>query len=528
MVGTSRGSILIVEDESIVALDLARCLKGMDYSVLQVVDSGEKSIEVAKEKKPDLILMDIRLKGKMDGITAAQRITSQFDIPVVYLTAYADDQTLQQATSTAPYGYLVKPFEARELKSTIEVAIFKHKMERRLKESQERFREIFEQNFDAIIVIKLDNFEIIDLNPEAISMFQLSKDELRKGFSSVFDNEETFRLFRQEMSNFQALHNQFFLDRCQLKKKDGTKIICSIKANIIKLHQEDVLYCSFRDITEKIKFEEEAKLLQSKLIQANKMASLGTLASGLAHEINNPNNFIMSNTQIVQEVWNEAVEILHEHYTDKGDFSLGGLYFSEAEEVVPQLLRDNLEGARRIKSITENLKDYSRPQNGQTEKRVSINKVLEFSISILKNQIKKYTDNFSFEPGENIPLFSGNFQQIEQVIINLIQNALHSLPDRTCGIRVWSFYDKKEDVVVVKVIDDGIGMNPKILDRITDPFFTTKQDQGGTGLGLYISYSIVKSHQGIMEFNSLPGEGTVVTIKIPISAPGKKGGNKKI
>ncbi|MGD2084847.1 MAG: response regulator [Candidatus Aminicenantes bacterium] len=517
MVENQRGNILVVEDEIIVALDLKRCLQGLGYQVVQVVTTGDKAIKAVKNKRPDLVLMDIRLQGKMNGIEAAKVVHSQYDVPVVYLTAYADDQTLEQATAAGPYGYLVKPFDARELKTTIEVAIFKHKMEQELKESQERFRAIFEQNFDAIVLIRRSNFELIDLNPEAESMFQFSKQELMKNFRAVFENDETYQSFKRKVSDFPSSNDEIFLDRYQLRKQDNSKIICSIKANIIRLHENDVLYCSFRDITEKIMIEEETKILQSKLIQTNKMTSLGTLASGLAHEINNPNNFIMSNTQIMQQIWAGAVDILLDYPEQKGDFSLGGLSFSEAREVVPKLLQDTIEGSRRIKYITENLKEYSRPKNEETFTLVSINKVLEFSISILSNQIKKYTDAFCFEPGEDIPFFNGNFQQLEQVFINLVQNALHALPDKAHGVQVVSLYDKKNHSIVVKVTDEGVGMNPKILDRITDPFFTTKQDEGGTGLGLYISYSIIKAHQGTLEYESQPGEGTVVTVKIPHS-----------
>jgi PAS domain S-box-containing protein len=517
MVENQRGNILVVEDEIIVALDLKRCLQGMGYQVIQVVTTGEKAVKAAKNKRPDLVLMDIRLQGKMNGIEAAKAIHSQYDVPVVYLTAYADDQTLRQATAAGPYGYLVKPFEARELKTTIEVALFKHKMEQELKESQERFREIFEQNFDAIVLIKRSNFELIDLNPEAVSMFRFSKKELTKNFGAVFENNEIYQLFKQEILDFPSTNNEFFLDRCQLRRKDNTKIICSLKANIIRLHDNDVFYCSFRDITEKIMIEEETKILQSKLIQANKMTSLGTLASGLAHEINNPNNFIMSNTQIIQRVWPDAEDILQEYYGQKGDFSLGGLSFSEAKEVVPKLLSDTIEGSRRIKYITENLKEYSRPKNEETFTPVFINKILEFSISILCNQIKKHTDAFCFEPGKNIPSFDGNFQQLEQVFINLVQNALQALPDRAQGVRVVSSFDKNNQYIVVKVKDEGVGMNPKILDRITDPFFTTKQDQEGTGLGLFVSYSIIKAHHGVLEYETKPGAGTTVTVKIPLS-----------
>ncbi|NIM18477.1 MAG: response regulator [Candidatus Aminicenantes bacterium] len=514
--------IIVVEDERIVALDLERGLQELGYHVNKVVATGEAAVAAAREQKPDLVLMDIRLQGEMNGIEAARMIHSNYDIPVVYLTAYADDQTLKEATTTGAYGYLVKPFEDRELKSTIEVALFKHKMEQELKESRARFQAIFEQNVDAIVLFKQSNFKVIDLNPAAVSLFQSNKDELIENFQSVFENQKMYRVFMREIIEFHGNRDSkelSFFDRCRLRKKDGSEIICSVQINVIKLQETNVLFCVFRDITEKIRIEEESRELQIKLMHANRMTSLGTLASGLAHEINNPNNFIMSNTQIIQHVWEDTVRILREYHEQKGDFSLGGLPFSQIDHVVPQLLKNTVEGARRIKHITDNLREFSRPKEARVDARISINKVLQFSITILNNQIKKFTDAFSFEPGEDIPFFEGNPQQIEQVIINLIQNALQALPDRTHGVRVSSFYDKSDQTAVVKVEDEGVGMNKKIMDRITDPFFTTKQDQGGTGLGLYISYSIIKAHKGVLEFRSLPGKGTTATIKLPVSVP---------
>jgi PAS domain S-box-containing protein len=516
----TQAKIIVVEDERIVALDLKRGLQELGYDVIDIAAAGEAAVAAAREQKPDLVLMDIGLPGEMNGIEAARIIHGNYDIPVVYLTAYADDKTLKEATTTGPYGYLVKPFEERELKSTIEVALFKHKMEQELKESRARFQAIFEQNIDAIVLFKQSNFDVIDLNPAAVSLFQYDKDELIKDFPSVFKNRAMYRVFMREIKEFHGKRYSeelFFFDRCGLQKKDGFEIICSIQVNVIKLQETNVLYCVFRDITEKITIEEESRQLQAKLMHANRMTSLGTLASGLAHEINNPNNFIMSNTQIVQHVWDDAARILREHRKQGGNFSLGGLPFSQVDAVVPKLLKDTVEGARRIKHITDNLKEFSRPREVRMGDRISINKVLQFSITMLGNQIKKFTDVFSFEPGDDIPFFEGNPQQIEQVIVNLIQNALQSLPGKTHGVRVSSFYDKSGQTAVVKIEDEGVGMSKDIMSRITDPFFTTKQDQGGTGLGLYISYSIIKAHKGVLEFRSLPGKGTTATIKLPVS-----------
>lgn len=489
---------------------------GLGFKKISTTAYGEKAVEHAGTTSTDLVFMDIILKGDMSGIDAARIIQARFNIPVIYLTAHADSRTIREATAVGTYGYIVKPVDDAELKATIEIALFKFRTEKRLKESEERFKEIFLQNFDAIILFRARDFSVLDANSAALQLFDFSREELFGGFEIAFSDNKMFRLFKEEIVEFPQGGLDVFLDRCHLIKRDGTEIICSIKANIIHLHEDEVLYCTFRDITESVRLEEESRMLQAKLIQANKMTSLGTLASGIAHEINNPNNFIMSNTQIIDQVWGDAVRHLAVKEREGPSLSLGGLQFDEVRELMPQLLQATLEGCRRIKMITDNLKEFSRPAEKGSFNRVAINRVLEFSFSMLENEIKKSTDRFSFIPGENIPEFHGNSQQIEQVVMNLIQNALHALPAREKGVRILTEYEKSSHMIVVKIIDEGVGMNPKILDQITDPFFTTKQEQGGTGLGLYVSYSIIKKHHGTLEFESQPGSGTTATIKLPL------------
>ena len=143
-------SLLVVEDESIVAMDIKHRAEGMGYKVMGIASSGEEAISKTGEFQPDLILMDIVLKGKMDGVQAAQIIREKYDIPVVYLTAYSDEKTLGRAKLTGPFGYIIKPFEDRELHSAVEIALYKHQMDSKLKESEERYRTLFESSPDPI------------------------------------------------------------------------------------------------------------------------------------------------------------------------------------------------------------------------------------------------------------------------------------------------------------------------------------------------------------------------------------------
>ena len=129
--------ILVVEDEIIIAMEIEDRLDTLGYEVVEVVSSGAEAIQAAAEMQPDLVLMDIMLKGPMDGIQAASQIQARFHIPVIYLTAYADENTLQRAKISRPFGYLLKPFEKRELQIAIEIALYKHQMERKLRESEQ-------------------------------------------------------------------------------------------------------------------------------------------------------------------------------------------------------------------------------------------------------------------------------------------------------------------------------------------------------------------------------------------------------
>ncbi len=152
--------ILVVEDEGIVAKDIKNRLKGFGYAVCALVSSAEEAIKKVEEMHPDLVLMNILLKGKMDGIEAAEQIRNRFNIPVVYLTAYTDDETLQRAKITEPFGYILKPFEDKELHTAIEIALYKHKMEQELKQSFEKLRSIMEETIHilALTVEKRDPY----------------------------------------------------------------------------------------------------------------------------------------------------------------------------------------------------------------------------------------------------------------------------------------------------------------------------------------------------------------------------------
>lgn len=269
------------------------------------------------------------------------------------------------------------------------------------------------------------------------------------------------------------------------------------------------------EVTERKRALDELKLHQDKLIQADKMASLGILVAGVAHEINNPNGLILLNMPILREVYQDAEEVLETRYREQGDFTLGGLPYSRMRNEVPCLLEEMQEGANRIKRIVEELKDFARRDSSAATEPVDFNGVIQAAVHLVDSSIRSATNHFETSYSSNLPVIQGNAQRIEQVVVNLILNACQALPDVERRIALATFSDQVAEAVVLRLSDEGVGIAPKHIPHLTDPFFTTKRESGGTGLGLSVSAAIVKEHGGSLEFVSDPGNGTTVTLTLP-------------
>ena len=270
------------------------------------------------------------------------------------------------------------------------------------------------------------------------------------------------------------------------------------------------------DITEQIRLLEEAQATQTKLIQIDKMSSLGLLVSGIAHEINNPNNFIMSNSESLTKIWQSAMPILDGFYQEYGDFTLGEFQFSSIREIAPRMFAGLVTGSQRIRDIVEKLKDFARQESRGTNDMVDVNTTILDAINILNHEIKRCCENFELITGYDLPPVRGNARQIEQVIINLLMNSLQALSSKAQAIRITSSAAEDRNKVRITIEDEGVGMSPEVVVRVTEPFFTTKGDRGGTGLGLSISASILKNNHGSLFFASEQGKGTTANLILEV------------
>jgi PAS domain S-box-containing protein len=263
-----------------------------------------------------------------------------------------------------------------------------------------------------------------------------------------------------------------------------------------------------RDITEKRTLEERAR-------RQDHLAALGQISAGIAHEINNPNNIIMGNSELLQDVWRDADSLLLKYQALHGEYALGGLPFSDMRSKVPQMINRIVNSSIRIGNIVAGMKNYTASARLDHVEKVNVNDAANFCIDMLSEQIRDKTDKFQLRLDEELPLVAGSKQALEEVIYNLIVNALQALPDRTKGVFVFTRRDPTDGSVILEVRDEGVGMSSEVLRQSTSPFFTTKQDSGGMGLGLSIVHSMIKNHHGSLDFESRSGEGTVAIVRLP-------------
>jgi len=489
--------VLVVEDERVVAKDLQRTLINLGYEVPITVATADDAIRAASERTPDLVLMDIRIKGARDGIETAEILKSQFDVPVVYLTAYADRQTVARAKLTEPHAYLLKPVKVDELRTAVEIAIYKHDMERRHRERERWFATTLRSIGDAVISTDAEGC-ITLMNPMAESMTGFQTSEVRgKRLSEILRlvDETTQEAVEDPVAQVLRAGKVLHVRGAIVARAGEQRIIADSAAPILdeagKLLGVVVV---FRDVS-------ESRRLERRLEFAERLASVGTLAAGVAHEINNPLSFVVANVDFALRELKRA------------EAELAGLPW--LEEVVRALSEAQI-GVDRVTTIVSELRSFARPPSAPFG-RVDVNRALNSALDMVAHQLGRVRVTTTYNTVSSV---LANETRLGQVFMNLLANAGQAVTARGDLGEIYLRTGMTDDgQVVIEVRDDGCGMAPEVVKRIFDPFFTTKEPGRGTGLGLVVCHGVVTSLGGDIEVKSKVGEGTTFFVTLPAAPP---------
>ena len=495
-------SVLIVEDERIVAKDLQQTLAAMGYATPVIASSADEAMHRAAEHVPDLVLMDIRIKGSHDGIETAEMLRGKFGVPVVYLTAHADDATLERARRTVPYGYLMKPIKPAELRSAIEVSIHRHRMEKQLRERERWFATTLRSIDDAVIAVDLAG-EITFMNAAAEQLTGVTAQHATGRAA-----REVIRLAHgahpaSPLDDVLAHRRQLTITDAALDAPEGAGRIISGTASLV-MDADDVLGVVLvaRDVT-------EHRRVQRQLEVADRLASLGTLTSGVAHQINNPLAVVLANASYAR---NEIDDIAALAATIDDPAGALGDRLRELSQIQSEVAA----AAARIGKIVADLKLFARPPEhvpGTTD----VCRAIEWAVRTTAHEFR-HRARLREDIAATL-LAIGDEARLRQVFVNLLLNAAQAIPPGSADGNEIAIRGRSEaGRIVVEVHDTGPGILPGTLRRIFEPFFTTRAIGEGTGLGLSVCHGIVTSMGGTIEVDSGPGRGTLFRVTLQAAA----------
>lgn len=495
----SKARILIVEDERIVALDIQNSLEGSGYDIAGQTDRGEDAVELTREVHPDLVLMDIGLKGEIDGIEAATRIRRQFDLPVIFLTAFTTPTILERARRAEPYGYVVKPFEERELVSNIEMALYKHRTEKKLRESENKFRSVIEHASDGIAL--MDNRgNIIEWNPAIGQITGLKRADVlnQPVWDVVFQitphEKKTAEMQEENAARWKAEAGNNFQNRDQLAEYEietpqGIRRIIQSNGFTVETPQGLLGGVIMRDITERKQIEIERGRLIAEL--EGKNAELERFTYTVSHDLKAPlitiRGFLGYLEKDVQEGSVERVKKDVERIND-------------AAEKMQRLLNELLELSR-IGRITH------------PPRLIPFETIVREAVGLLAGQFAEKGVKVDIAP--DLPTVCVDQVRFTQVMQNLIENAVKFMGEQP-EPQIWIGRRRDGEEAVFFVRDNGMGITPEHQERIFGLFDKLDAQADGTGIGLALVKRIVETHGGKIWVESEGlGKGSTFCFTIP-------------
>ncbi len=547
MENKTKDRILVGDIEAATITFFKSIFKKQDY-IVDFLTAEDDFLKTAVTNIPDLIFLATDMGG-MDGFTICQNMKMNErlqNIPVVFLSETLNPDIKSKVFDSGGLDIVIKPIETNEIlmKTKIHIGFnqFQKQTEKQLQKIDKQSDEIkaLETRQQALreklkslthhvpmgILRTKPDGRILDANPALFNLvgYKSLSDISNPMIQGFYYNKEDRKKFLEKVTRGEVTNLEL-----RFRKKDDSPVWCSI-SSVLQENVEDGVYylSSVQDITERKKIEEEKANLFIQLTQTEKMASIGQLAAGVAHEINNPVGFVSSNLNSLEDYLSDLTELiklnekfirtLQETEIDSAAMELKHEIrkFSTRIDLdflmkdIGELMNDCQEGLDRISNIVVDLKDFAHPGKKDPE-LVNVNVGIASTLNVITSELKYKAKVFA--DYEVVPMIMAVPQQINQVFLSILVNAAQAI-DKTGEITIKTYQEKKD--VVIEISDTGCGIPAEDISKVFDPFFTTKEIGKGTGLGMNIAYNIIEQHRGSIMVKSQVDKGTTFIIKLPV------------
>jgi len=393
-----------------------------------------------------------------------------------------------------------------------------------LRAAEGNFKALAENANDAILILSQQG-QVLYANLHATEISGYSPVDLRRMHFTGFVHPDEIGAVSQRFGERMAGRDAPRCYETCIVSRHGKVIPVEITGARTTWQNEAADVVIIRDISERKEAEERLQIQQQQLMRTDKLASLGALVAGVAHEVNNPNQVIGLNSRFLLDGLPRLFSLAESAERFDEDIRLSGMSYEDFKEAAGSALSEIEASTTRIDHIVSELKRFVRGGAKGTSESTDLNQVIRTVVDLSRHMIARATDRFELVLRTDIPEIPADRIGMEQVIMNLLHNACQSLPDRKRQVRISTRFDNAAKAVCIEVADQGVGISPDSLTRVTDPFFTTRGEKGGTGLGLSVSQRILRDHGGTMRFQSVVGQGTTVTVTIPAVAAGDQSGS---
>jgi PAS domain S-box-containing protein len=530
-----RHTILIADDEEEIRNIIVSILKQDGYHFLTAA-GAEEALLLLDIHIPCLVLTDVAMPG-MNGFELCRRIRENHKtahVPVAVISGKTDDEDYEVGVHAGADDYIKKPFDRAELRLRVRNLILLH-------ESHRRHQMLFDNTSQGIIALSIETRKPVMVNKTICRMLGYSAPEMMD--LSIFDlHPKEFADETERGISAGRLGETRLLSNIPFKKKSGDLLYVDMSTFPMSVDDIVCAVAFVTDVTERRHMEEELEddkqrlqWMEAELLHAQKMEAVGRLASGIAHEINTPTQFVGDNTRFMKDAFSDISSVLN-HYEkllkavqqgrDTGELTAlceKAMVDADIEyimEEIPKAADQALEGVERIASIVRAMKEFAHP-GGSEKVYADLNKLIETTVTVSRNEWK-YAAEMKLDLDVSIPQVPCLPGEINQVLLNLIVNAAHAVSDASTkrgdgkgAITVST--SQVDSAVEIRIADTGTGIPEEIRDKVMEPFFTTKEVGRGTGQGLAIAHSvIVDKHDGSLFFETELGKGTTFVIQLPV------------